>query len=106
MDHPLGAALRLRRIPDTAGVPLPLVWDEDVADAVLLALKKRARGAFNTVADEAVPGRELAARTGLKVLEVPAVALRAWARVTPYLERVRLARRSVVRNAPRTPCGG
>lgn len=94
MDHPLGYALRLRRIPDTGDVPLPLVWDEDVADAVILALQKRARGAFNVVADEAVSGRELARRTGLKVLPVPAGLLRAWAKATPWLEKVRLARRS------------
>jgi nucleoside-diphosphate-sugar epimerase len=94
MDHVLGLALRVRRIPDTGKVPLPLVWDEDVASAVLLALAKRARGAFNVTADEALPAAELAKRTGTKLLAVPLTAIRTWARLTPALEKLRLARRA------------
>src|SRR5581483_3208390 len=72
----------------------PLVWDEAVADAVVLCLRKRARGAFNTVADAALPGRELARRTGCRLLEIPDRVLRGWARLSPYLEKVGLARRA------------
>ncbi|MGZ6123431.1 MAG: NAD-dependent epimerase/dehydratase family protein, partial [Myxococcales bacterium] len=50
MEHPLGAALRHGLLPETGA--LPLVWDEDVADAFLLALRSGAKGAFNLAADD------------------------------------------------------
>src|SRR5262249_47036878 len=40
MDHPLGSALRRRILIDTDGPAVPIVWDEDVADAIMLALRK------------------------------------------------------------------
>src|SRR5207244_10472324 len=55
---------------------LPLVWDEDVADGFLLALKQGARGAFNLAADEPLPPRELARAAGMRVLKLPVGALR------------------------------
>src|SRR6185503_11382613 len=45
MEHRLGALMRRGLFPEAAG--MPVVWDEDVADAFLLALKSGARGAFN-----------------------------------------------------------
>ena len=69
MEHPLGAALRRGLLPRSGA--LPLVWDEDVADAFLLALKSGARGAFNLSADAPLPSAELAKEGGLRLLRVP-----------------------------------
>ncbi|HEY6910780.1 MAG TPA: NAD-dependent epimerase/dehydratase family protein [Myxococcales bacterium] len=69
MDHRLGALMRRGYLPDSAA--LPVVWDEDVADAFLLALKSGARGAFNLAADEPLPSRELAKGAGLRVARIP-----------------------------------
>ncbi|MFL5362857.1 MAG: NAD-dependent epimerase/dehydratase family protein [Myxococcales bacterium] len=52
MEHALGAAFRRGVLPDSGVVPLPLVWDEDVADAFVLGVKSEARGAFNLAADD------------------------------------------------------
>jgi nucleoside-diphosphate-sugar epimerase/putative sterol carrier protein len=71
MENPLGQALGRRLMFDSGGQPLPLVWDEDVADAVFLALKKRAHGAFNLVADESRTAAELARAGGLRLIRVP-----------------------------------
>jgi putative sterol carrier protein len=57
-------------------------------------MRQRARGAFNTVAEEALPARELAERTGFRLLGIPRRAIQAWARTTTWLEKLRLARRS------------
>ena len=75
MDHQLGAAMRRGYFPD--GGSMPVVWDEDVADAFLLALKSGARGAFNLAAEEPLPSRELARAAGLRWLRVPRVVLRS-----------------------------
>jgi UDP-glucose 4-epimerase len=68
MPHLLGDVLRIGWIPDLDGVPLPIVWDEDVADLLVLALRNRARGAFNATADDLLPSPELAERTGAKAV--------------------------------------
>ena len=73
MEHQLGSALRRGLLPRTGA--LPLVWDEDAADAFLLALKSGARGAFNLSADEPLPSTELAKEAGLRL--VPRGLLRA-----------------------------
>ncbi len=75
MDHQLGAAMRRGLFPD--GGSMPLVWDEDVADAFLLALKSGARGAFILAAEEPLPARDLARAAGLRRLRVPRGPLRA-----------------------------
>ena len=75
MDHQLGAAMRHGYLPE--GGSMPVVWDEDVADAFLLALHKSSSGAFNVAADEPLPARELAKAAGLKPLNLPRGALRA-----------------------------
>ena len=41
MPNFLGDLLRIRLLPDS-GAPLPLVWDEDVVDALMLVVKNRA----------------------------------------------------------------
>jgi UDP-glucose 4-epimerase len=71
MDHALGDSLRRSRLADLGAAPLPVVWDEDVADALALALLKGARGAFNLAADDALTSRELAQRTDLRVMRIP-----------------------------------
>jgi UDP-glucose 4-epimerase len=76
MEHGLGNVMRRGILPDSGEVPMPLVWDEDVADAVVLALQKGARGAFNLSAGELVPTRELARIGGLKVVHVPKMIAR------------------------------
>ena len=68
--HGLGAVLS-RRLAFDLPAPPPLVWDEDVADAVALALRKQARGAFNLVAEPATPARALAKACGLTLLPLP-----------------------------------
>jgi nucleoside-diphosphate-sugar epimerase len=68
MDHRLGALMRRGLLPDAG---LPVVWDEDVADAFLLALKSGARGAFNLTADDPLPAPELAKAAGLRVVRIP-----------------------------------
>jgi nucleoside-diphosphate-sugar epimerase len=75
MQHLLGDVLRIGWIPDLDGVPLPIVWDEDVADLIVLALKRGARGAFNAAADELLPATELAARTGARAVKVSRLLL-------------------------------
>ena len=64
MPHLLGAMFRIGWIPDLGGTPLPIVWDEDVADLILSALHGRAKGAFNAAADDLLPSPELAEQTG------------------------------------------
>ncbi len=92
-EHGLAGALRRGVLPDTGGTPIPLVWREDVADAVVLALKKGARGAFNLSADEAIPAAELARATGLRLMSFPRplqAALRGVVSVTtPLLHQAR-----------------
>ena len=72
MDHPPGAAMRRRVMPDTTDAPLPIVWDEDVADAVVLALAAAAHGAFNLSSDGAMTGKQLAGATEHEALSRPA----------------------------------
>jgi UDP-glucose 4-epimerase len=82
MEHRLGALMRRGLLPDAG---LPVVWDEDVADAFLLALRSGARGAFNLAADDPLPARELAQAAGLRVLRVPRRLLAAVEKVVTAL---------------------
>jgi nucleoside-diphosphate-sugar epimerase len=75
MDHPFGRMLKARTLLDVGGQVLPVVWDEDVVDAVVLALTARPRGAFNLSADEPVDAATVGRATGMRVLQVsPRVA--------------------------------
>jgi UDP-glucose 4-epimerase len=78
MRHLLGKLLHIRWLPDIGGTPLPIVWDEDVADLVVLALQQRARGAFNAAAGELLNASELAQVTDFK----PVIG--RWPIVTTY----------------------
>lgn len=73
MEHMLGDMLRRRVVVDAGprSAPLPIVWDEDVADAAILALKAGARGAFNLAADEPLTMADLARAGGLRLLNLP-----------------------------------
>ena len=90
MDHPLGAQVRAGRMPDPGGSPLPYVWDEDVADAVILAVEKGARGAFNLAADDLLPAGAIAEHAGLQRVAVPRRVLVALAHASPWLSRTGL----------------
>lgn len=90
MEHPLGDQVKAGRMPDPGGGPLPYVWDEDVADAVILAIEKRARGAFNVSADEPISTREIARHAGLKHTPVPRRLLAGLARISPILAKTGL----------------
>lgn len=69
--HGQDRLLRRRVLLNLAPARLPMVWDEDVAQAVLLALFSDARGAFNLCVDEQLDAVELGRRTGFRVLNVP-----------------------------------
>ncbi len=71
MDHALGDALKRRVLPDSGETPMPIVWDEDVADAFVLAVKQGARGAFNLSSDDPQPTGVLARENGLRALKIP-----------------------------------
>ncbi len=67
----IGSLLAKGYIPSTSDVPWGIVWEEDVADALVLALKKRARGAFNLSSDETMSAKEMARATGTRSLQFP-----------------------------------
>jgi UDP-glucose 4-epimerase len=86
MDHALGRALRAGILPDTGKSPMPLVWDEDVADAFFLALEGRVAGAFNLVAGDALPPRALARAAGFRSVPAPRFLLKAVNRITRAID--------------------
>lgn len=88
MEHEVGRALKRGVFLVFSEAPLPLVWDEDVAEAVLLALKGDVRGAFNLVADEPLGTRELAQAGGLRLLRLPPWLLVGLARLAAALSRL------------------
>jgi UDP-glucose 4-epimerase len=87
MDGSMGGLLRKRLLVWPGEAPPPLVWDEDVADAVMLALLARARGAFNLSAEELLVAGELARRAGLFRVPVPRGVLRAAGGIGLWLGR-------------------
>ena len=90
MEHGLGRLWKRRTLLAPRGAPIPIVWDEDVADAVLLALRKGARGAFNVVAADQRPPAELARACGMRAIEPPRSMGVALARLSPWLEKLDL----------------
>lgn len=75
-------------IDNGSDVPMPLVWDEDVADAAVAILFGGHHGPFNLTADEPKAPRELAAACGLKPVQPPARLLKVMDAVGPVLERL------------------
>jgi nucleoside-diphosphate-sugar epimerase/putative sterol carrier protein len=91
MEHALGAAFRRGVLPDSGLAPMPVVWDEDVADAFILGVKSdSARGAFNLAADEPLPSRQLARAVGLRTMAVPIFVRRTLARADALAARLGL----------------
>jgi nucleoside-diphosphate-sugar epimerase/putative sterol carrier protein len=88
MEHSLGDALRRRIMIDFGDTPAPVVWDEDVADAIVLALKKDVRGAFNLMADDPQPVSRFAAIANLRLLRPPSALVSGVQRLLPLLARV------------------
>ena len=93
MEHPLGAALKRGFIPDFGAPTLPLVWNEDVADAIALALAQRARGAFILSADEQQDAAALARAVGLRRVRVRRRTALLLSRVSPLLAKLGLMAR-------------
>lgn len=57
--------------------PVHVTHQDDVADAFVLALRRRARGAFNIATEEPLPVSRFGAATGKRTLVLPEAALRA-----------------------------
>jgi nucleoside-diphosphate-sugar epimerase len=90
IEHPGASAAKTRIVTDMGGGPAPIVWDEDVADAVVLALTRKARGAFNAVADDPLPAAAMARAAGLRYVPLPDAVLRSTAEVSALAERLGL----------------
>jgi UDP-glucose 4-epimerase len=63
----------------------PIVWDEDVADAVVLALGGDAHGAYNLVASDPLTAEEMARLSGFRALRIPSAVTAGAAKVTGAL---------------------
>jgi UDP-glucose 4-epimerase len=80
--------MRRGLVPDT-GAPLPLVWDEDVVEALRLVLQQRAGGTFNLCAREQSTAAELAAACDMRRLpRLPVSLARPAAFASKVLEAV------------------
>jgi len=90
MEHALGAALERRRIVALSDAPTPLVWDEDVADAFHLAIKREVRGAFNLVTDDALSAAQIAHAADLDLVKIPRALVLGFAKASPILSRLGL----------------
>jgi nucleoside-diphosphate-sugar epimerase/putative sterol carrier protein len=88
LNNPLGQlfarSLANGLVIGASGAELPVVWDEDVADAFMLALKRQARGAYNLSSDEPVDLKTLAKETGLRHLPLSPMV----ARFLPSMSRL------------------
>jgi nucleoside-diphosphate-sugar epimerase/putative sterol carrier protein len=70
------------------GPAMPLVWDEDVAEAMVLALRKKAHGAYNLVAEPPTPTPQIARTLGLRLIRVPEKARLAAAFIGDLAARI------------------
>lgn len=84
IEHNLGIALRYRTLP-ALPKPVPMVWDEDVADAFALALLKKAKGGFNLSCDEPLTGEGLARAGGMRIVPLPEGAMRTSMALSDFL---------------------
>jgi UDP-glucose 4-epimerase len=85
--EPFSKPLRRGLLPKLGTARIPLVWDEDVADALLLALVGNLRGAFNLCADDPLSADDLAEAGGLKLVPVPRAARSGWAKLATIVDR-------------------
>ena len=90
MSHVFGKLLARRVLLQVADAPMPVVWDEDVADAFSLALFGSARGVFNLVADEPESPAALARAAGLHLLRAPRASLELLTGWSQVLEQIGL----------------
>lgn len=74
VDNQITALFEKKRLLAIRGSESPFVfiWDEDVCQAFLHALQSGRAGLYNLAGDGALPLREIAARLGKPVLELPA----------------------------------
>ncbi|MBE7367139.1 SDR family oxidoreductase [Ramlibacter pallidus] len=79
VDNQITALFERPRLLAVRGSDSPFVfaWDEDVAGAILHALRTRRGGCFNLAGDGALTLPEIAARLGKPLLALPAALLRA-----------------------------
>jgi UDP-glucose 4-epimerase len=77
--------LQKRVLPVFGDARSPIVWDEDVADAVVRALDDDVKGAFNLVAQNSIGGEELSRLAGFRPLRVPRAAASAATRASSVL---------------------
>lgn len=89
MEHQLGVMLRSRTLFSLSTMPMPIVWDEDVADAAMLALRKRAHGAFNLGADELLSPADLARVGNMRNIRLGPSAIKILHTIEPVLKRLR-----------------
>lgn len=95
MEHALGDGMKRRVLVSTGQkTPMPIVWDEDVADAVILALKGNVRGAFNLASDDPKPIGELATASGMKLFEISPTVVKGASKALPLLGKLGLGRES------------
>lgn len=75
----IGLYLRLRYVPTVLGFDpmMQFIHEEDVAEAIGLALERQVRGVFNVVGPGAVPLHVAIRETGGKPLPLPELAARA-----------------------------
>jgi nucleoside-diphosphate-sugar epimerase/putative sterol carrier protein len=77
--------VRRRVLPVFGDARAPIVWDEDVADAIVLALRDGVHGAFNLVAEAPIASEEFAALAGFRAVHVPRGAASAVSRASAVL---------------------
>ena len=90
ITHGDARLLRRRVLPVVSDVPLPVVWDEDVAQAVLAAVLRDVRGAFNLSSDEHLSFAELAAAGQMRAWRVPQGLLEGTRKLAPQLRKLGL----------------
>jgi UDP-glucose 4-epimerase len=78
-------AFHRRILPVFSDARAPIVWDEDVADAVVRSLDDGVRGAFNLVASAPLTGVEFARLAGFRPIKVPRAAVGAATRTSGVL---------------------
>ena len=64
-------SMRKRRLVTTSRAPLQILWDGDLADAVLLALRRGQGGVFNLGGDQPMTCAEMAAASGMRAVHLP-----------------------------------
>jgi UDP-glucose 4-epimerase len=77
ISHVSDRFLARRVMPVVSEKRGPIVWDEDVADAVVLSLADNTRGAYNLVASEPLTGEEVARLAGFRPRRIPDAVLAA-----------------------------